>query len=144
MPMMATQLTATVMTGCFACGAGTPGLRLQFSPGLDDPDSVFSQVVISPMFESYPGVVHGGIVATLLDAAMTHCLFAKGIRAMTASLNIRYRHPLFSGSHATVQAILVSAKHPVYELKASIRQENKVMSSATARFYAKPNPTPIH
>jgi len=29
----------------------------------------------------YPGIVHGGIIATILDCAMTNCLLMKGISA---------------------------------------------------------------
>ena len=53
---------------CFACGTENDfGLHLQFK---DDTDGCSRDVSIPPHFQSYKGVVHGGIVATLLDAAM--------------------------------------------------------------------------
>lgn len=46
---------------------------------------------ISPRFQSYEGVVHGGIVATLLDAAMIHTLQGScGKDPLTCRLEIRF------------------------------------------------------
>jgi len=49
-----------------------------------------------PKFEGYSGIIHGGIVATLLDSAMTHCLLMKDIPALTGRLSIKYStHGMF-------------------------------------------------
>jgi uncharacterized protein (TIGR00369 family) len=122
---------------CFACGKDAHGLGLRFVACNDHADAVETQVTIGESFEGYVGVVHGGIVATLLDAAMTHCLMAKGIRAVTAALNVRYKHPMRSGMEAGVRAMLVSWRHPVYELKAWVETGGTTLAVATARFFAK-------
>jgi acyl-coenzyme A thioesterase PaaI-like protein len=41
----------------------------------------------------YTGLLHGGMTSTLLDAAMTHCLFMQGVQALTAELTVDSFHP---------------------------------------------------
>ena len=47
----------------------------------------------APAYEGGPGLVHGGVLAMLLDHAMGQALFVSGHAAMTVSLDVRYRAP---------------------------------------------------
>lgn len=77
---------------CFACGlANEFGLQMKFYNS--GPGEVTAQYTVQEQYQGYPGVVHGGIVAAMLDevAARTH-LGGDNPRFMyTAKLNIRYR-----------------------------------------------------
>ena len=78
---------------CFACRpAMEGGLGLRFFPGPNG--CVEARFACDGRYQGYPDRLHGGIVAMLLDAAMTHCLFAQQIRAFTAKLSLRYLHPV--------------------------------------------------
>ena len=78
---------------CFACGGeNLSGLRLRFMPAGND--EVECEFVASSKFQGYRGVVQGGVVATLLDSAMTNVLLQRGIAARTAEMRIRFRHPV--------------------------------------------------
>jgi acyl-coenzyme A thioesterase PaaI-like protein len=48
---------------------------------------------IGPVFEGGPGLVHGGILALLLDHAMGHAAVTAGYAAMTTELTLRFRRP---------------------------------------------------
>jgi acyl-coenzyme A thioesterase PaaI-like protein len=74
---------------CFACGPSNGhGLQLKLKRG---PNGSTCTVSISPRFQSYEGVVDGGIVATLLDAAMIHTLQGHcGKDPLTCRLEIRF------------------------------------------------------
>src|SRR5690606_26711624 len=86
---------------CFVCSAANPyGLRLVFC--LDDSGATTAEFSFDARHEGYPGVVHGGIAACVLDGAMTNCLFRQGISAYTADLQVRYRHPLLVNCPAVV------------------------------------------
>ena len=62
---------------CFGCGPANPnGLHLEFL--LADDGSVVSFPVVPNTFEGPPGYLHGGIIATLLDEAMSKAVRAKG------------------------------------------------------------------
>jgi uncharacterized protein (TIGR00369 family) len=85
-------------------------------------------------YQSYPGIVHGGVVATLLDAAMTNCLLLRGITAVTAELHVRYHRPVRVGDTVQVSAALLRARPPVFTLGAQLVQDGKVSASASAKF----------
>ncbi len=88
---------------CFACGTGNKhGLHMEFK---DDPNGCSCNVSIPPHFQSYEGVVHGGIVATILDAAMVHSLREQcGDAPVTCRLEVRYLRALPPGEKITVNA----------------------------------------
>ena len=95
---------------------------------------MIADIACPKLWEGYPGMVHGGIIASLLDGAMTHCLFAMDISAVTADLHVRYRHALQLGQPAIVEAKVTRHIPPVYVLEAKITQEQVVCSTATGKF----------
>jgi acyl-coenzyme A thioesterase PaaI-like protein len=69
-----------------------------------------------------------------LDAAMTHCLFHRGVKAVTADLHVRFLRPVPCEALIEVRAWLVSAKSPLYHVAAELVHEREVMASAEAKF----------
>ncbi|MCP5521255.1 MAG: PaaI family thioesterase [Verrucomicrobiales bacterium] len=118
---------------CFACSASNPmGLALEFR---GDPDGgVLATFLGHAALEGYPGVMHGGVVATLLDGAMTRCLFAHGVVAVTAELSIRYVHEVNTAEPLTVRAWRESQRHGCHQVAAEIRQGGRITTRARATF----------
>jgi len=80
---------------CFACGVeNSQGLRLAFYEL--SPDEVEAEYTIPEHFQGYPGVAHGGIVATMLDETLGRAtMLGEGDHFMvTAKLTIHYRQPV--------------------------------------------------
>lgn len=81
---------------CFICGRQNQvGLKLDF---YEDPDSgqVTAEFGVPEAYQGYPGVVHGGIVAAILDetagrAVMLHR--SDDDLMATLRLTVRYRRP---------------------------------------------------
>jgi acyl-CoA thioesterase FadM len=118
---------------CFACSEPAEGgLGLHFRVGNDG--IVGAHWTCPVGGESYPGIVHGGLVATLLDAAMIHALFALGVVARTAELKIRYRNPVCIGSPVAVTAMLTRQCDPLFVLHAELRQGASLCAEADAKF----------
>ncbi len=118
---------------CFACGpANGHGLGLDFRVARDG--AVEASFACGAQFAGYPGILHGGIICTLLDGAMTNCLFAHGLAAVTVDLSVRFRHPAAVNRPATVRAWLDGVDSPVHRLAAEIVQEGQTIATATARF----------
>ena len=118
---------------CFVCGrANGHGLGLDFRVAEDG--AVEAAFACEPVFAGYPGMLHGGIVCTLLDGAMTNCLFAHGLAAVTVDLNVRFRHPVTVSLPADVRAWIESEGSPVHRLAAEVAQQGRVVATATARF----------
>ncbi len=79
---------------CFVCGLENPlGLHLRFH--FTGPTEVTAEYTVSENYQGYPGVVHGGIVAAMLDEVTGRALMGAdpmNPRFMyTARLELRYR-----------------------------------------------------
>ena len=99
------------------------------------PDSGVEATVSCPAaWEGYPGLVHGGIIASLLDGAMTNALFARGTVAVTAEVTIRYRRPLRVGQTATVAGLVTQREPPLYIAEARVTSGEGVHATCTAKF----------
>ena len=135
---LATSKSATDLPGrchpaCFACGVRNgDGLGLRFT---EEPDgTVVGSFACDGKYQGYPDRLHGGVIAMLADAAMTHCLFLRRISAVTGKLRLRFPHPVEVGMAATVRATLVKNSPPLFELKAEISQAGKVRATAEGLF----------
>ena len=79
---------------CFVCGReNTVGLKLNFYS--DFPGTVRADFMLSSSYEGYPGIVHGGIIAAILDECGGRSQMTSPRKFMvTAQLNVRYRLPV--------------------------------------------------
>jgi uncharacterized protein (TIGR00369 family) len=77
---------------CFGCGRNNPiGLKLKFKR---DGDTIRTEFTPERTHQGWPGLLHGGILGTLLDEAMSNIAYATGNTCLTASINIRIRQPI--------------------------------------------------
>ena len=119
---------------CVVCSLN--GLHLEFD--VADDGSVTSTFKCDEAFEGYPGVLHGGVISSILDGAMSNCMFARGQTAVTVEMTTRFRHTVVTGMEATVLAKIVRTSHPLYLLEAEIIQEGEVKATAKGKFYDQP------
>ena len=102
-------LLARPQNRCVVCGPDNPrGLQLRFET-VDD-GSVRSEWEASVDYEGYSGVLHGGIICTLLDEAMAKAVIAHDLRAMTVELKTRYRHHVATGESLVVRGWISERK----------------------------------
>lgn len=88
---------------CFACGRDNAiGLKLDFH---QEGESVKAEFVPGEPYQGWPGVVHGGLICTMLDEVMGYAAGFKGLYAVTAKMEVHYRKPALIG-----QRLLLSAK----------------------------------
>lgn len=121
---------------CFGCGAGNPvGLRLTFSIAPDS--AVLCDASISDNYEGPPGYLHGGIIATLLDEAMSKANRARGVTAMTRQMQVEYLRPVPSGSTIRIAGRVVRSEGRKHWTEASIQNDRGItLASATGLFIA--------
>jgi acyl-coenzyme A thioesterase PaaI-like protein len=118
---------------CFACGSKNgAGLQLKFDK--DEDGTVFGNFFADPKFEGYSGIIHGGIIATLLDSVMTHCLFMNDIPALTGRLSIKYSVPIRTGTVVRLEANIVDQFHEMFILEGKAWVDGKRVASAEARY----------
>lgn len=121
---------------CVVCGGESrQGLHVAFEALPDG--SVQGRLPGRTELAGYPETLHGGIIASLLDGAMTNCLFAHGIVAVTAELTVRYRRPVSTLEPVEVRAWRADAPHGLHRMEAELRQGGEVLVSAKAKFLSR-------
>ena len=110
-------------------------LRLIFEPGVSGDVSASFQG--NSLLQGYDGILHGGVISSLLDSAMAHCLFHRNIEAVTGELCIRFIMPVPYAAKVTLRAWLVTATPPLYLLKAELSHAETMMAFADAKFMQK-------
>ena len=87
---------------CFVCGAqNAAGLRVQFRR---EAERVVADFLPEEVFQGFPGVVHGGILASLLDEALSRTALLYGEWVMTGRLEVRFRQPAPVGQWLRISA----------------------------------------
>jgi acyl-coenzyme A thioesterase PaaI-like protein len=123
---------------CFACGVcNAAGLNLHFEVG---PDGI-ARAVWKPSagFRSYPDRVHGGVIATMLDSAFVHALFARGVPGVTAELTIRYVQSVDCANPVEVKGWIEADGHGLFYCRGEARQAGVLVARASAKFVAMPD-----
>lgn len=118
---------------CLLCGDRNPwSLKLRFSAAEDG--GVRATFKGHRILEGYDGLLHGGVIASLLDSTMTNCLFQRGVNAVTGELNVRYRHSVPCDAELELRAQVVSEKRPLFLVESELLMASKIMAKATAKF----------
>jgi len=119
---------------CFGCGPANPsGLQLQFLRAEDG--SVTCSPVVPATFDGHPGYLHGGIIATLLDEAMSKSVRALGKSAMTRKMDVDYRLPVPSGAPLRIEGRVVRSERRKHWAEAVIENaEGSALARATGLF----------
>lgn len=118
---------------CVMCGDRNPrSLHLSFVRQDDGSVSMIFQA--NPVLQGYRDTLHGGIIASLMDAAMAHCLFHQGIQAITGDLHVRYLHPFPSDASLLVRAWIQLIRIPLILLRSEIVLGAKRMTWAESKF----------
>jgi len=116
---------------CFACGKGNPiGLKLDFR---FEGEEYVTEFEVRPEYQGWAGIVHGGLLATVLDETMARLLWEKELNAITGRLNVRYHDRLSVGESVTVRARITKQRSPLVETSAkAAKADGTVVAEATA------------
>ncbi len=119
---------------CFGCGpANQTGLRLDFL--LADDGEVVSFPTIASVFEGHPGYLHGGVIATLLDEAMSKAVRAGGRSSMTRRMEVEYLRPVPSETPLRLEGRVVRSEPRKHWAEARILNESgRVLAEAKGLF----------
>lgn len=100
---------------CFGCGRHNPiGLKLDFR---QEGDRAVAEFVPGEWHQSWTGVFHGGLMATLLDEALGYALYFRGIKALTAKFEMRLRRVVSTGETLRVWAEITRPARKVIDCR---------------------------
>lgn len=106
-------------SNCFACGPENPrGLRLVFRTEADS--SMSAPWRPDATLEGYSGIIHGGMVSTVLDESMAKVVAAGGVRALTAELRVRFRRQTPSGEELRIRGWIESRSRRMIKTEAEL------------------------
>jgi uncharacterized protein (TIGR00369 family) len=120
---------------CFVCGENNPGgLHLIFEIDKEK-QTLKTTFTASPIFQGWDGIVHGGIICTLLDEAMAKLVYELGYPYVTASLEIKFKKPapilkplLVYGEITEVSKRLIKARSSV------VKEDGTILAVGTSTF----------
>jgi uncharacterized protein (TIGR00369 family) len=122
---------------CFGCGKDNPfGMRLKF---LHDEDGkrFVAHFRLGRRYTGPPRHAHGGIIAAILDEAMSKPSKLRGVIAPTKVLQVRYLKPVPLGQKLTASGREVRIRGREHFRAAEIRNENgDILASARGKFIA--------
>jgi len=120
---------------CFVCGdSNSLGLNLRFET---DGHVVTSRFTPRPEHIGFKQVVHGGIIATLLDEIMVWACLAQTKRfAYCAEMTVRFLNPLRPGEETIATGELATNRRDkIFEAKADLKDANgKILATATGKY----------
>lgn len=82
---------------CFVCGEkNAMGLKLRIRTDPERGDAA-AEVTFAEHFQGWAGIVHGGLLAAVLDEALIYAAGAKGHQCVTGEITVRYVKPASTG-----------------------------------------------
>lgn len=121
---------------CFVCGAGNgAGLRLIFR--LDAASGTAEAcVTFSDCFQGWAGVVHGGLLATLLDETMVKAATSRGLSCVTGELTVRYKKPSAVGAALTARGRVLERRNRIVICSAEVTNAGgETLAAASGKLF---------
>lgn len=127
---------------CFVCGRQNEiGLKMSWVNDIEN-NQIRSLVTIPESFNGYPGIVHGGIVATMLDETSGRAILSDGDMDklfVTARLDIKYRKPTPTDTPLTVVGWVIKQKRSYARVAAEIRLADGTVTAECMALVVKPS-----
>lgn len=121
---------------CFGCGLDNPiGLRLDgFSV---DGSELSASFVPRPDYRGFEGVLHGGVIATLLDETLAWtAMMIEGTYVVTAKLELKYRKPAPADAPYALRGRVVTRRGRRLQLAGDASTEGNIVAEASGLFMA--------
>jgi acyl-coenzyme A thioesterase PaaI-like protein len=105
---------------CFVCGPSNPiGLHLEFERDIENRRAT-SRVTFAKEHQGWDGVVHGGILAAVLDDVMAYAIMTTDNLPITTRISVMYRKPVRVGETMALEGIVVEIRPRVAQARGII------------------------
>jgi len=121
---------------CFVCGAkNEAGLKLTLRTDAERGESE-AGVRFPERFQGWRGVVHGGLLATVLDEAMIYAAGAKGLRCVTGEITVRFVTPARTEADYLVRGRFLADKGRIVLAESEVLDaEGNVAARASGKLF---------
>ena len=129
---------------CFICGLQNPvGLHMSIYNDYDN-NCIYSIITLPDHYQSYPGVVHGGIVATMLDEISGRATIRDGNDQnlmVTIKLEVKYRLPTPTNTPLKVVGRVISQTEMRAKVAGEIQLPDGTVTASCESLLARPPDT---
>ena len=88
---------------CFGCGGSNDrGMKLTFEQD-DAARKIIGRFRLGAEYQGAFGIIHGGVIAVVLDEVMGKVCRFRGVRAVTAEMNVEYLKPIWVDTDLVVE-----------------------------------------
>lgn len=124
-------------TKCFGCGQDNP-IGLKLKPRREG-NTVKAEFIPGELHQGWPGMVHGGILLTLLDEVMAYTAYFEGLNCLTGRTQVRLRRPVAIGEPLYLTASITRRTRKLLETKATATlRDGTPVAEGTALMYIAP------
>ena len=119
---------------CFGCGQDNPiGLKLAFKW---DGNTAREEFTPGDLYQGWPGLVHGGIMACLLDEGMAYAALFAGHHCVTARMQMKLRRPAKIGEPLVISATVTRTTRKLVETEARVTlRDGTLVAEGTATHF---------
>jgi len=119
MSIVKDRLRVVEHAGCIVCGLeNETGLQITYAT--EKAGRVSAHWTPTHRYEGFKGMVHGGLLATVMDEAMAKAVVSLGLEALTGDLRVRFRHPVPPGEPLRINGWVVSHRGRLLRLEATL------------------------
>ncbi len=108
--------------------AGGLGLVLHVEPG-----RAWIEAALEQRFEGWDGVIHGGILCSILDEVMAWALVGDDNWGVTARMAVEFRRPVTVGLPIRAEGWITRARRRIFDTEGHIVDATSGIELATAR-----------
>lgn len=121
-------------TMCFCCGKDNPiGLKLKFRK---EDGIVRTEFTPHKLLQGWAGFVHGGIVACLLDEAMSYAVYLEGIPCITAKMEVRLKQLVKLDEPLVITGAITRRTRKLVETRADVsRKDGTSVAESTGTMF---------
>jgi len=115
---------------CFGCGTlntGGLGMKLHVEPGHS-----WTTITLDRRFEGWEGIIHGGILCTILDEVMAWALVGGDDWGVTARMAVEFRLPVQVGAAVRAEGWVTRSRRRIVETNGRIVDAESGAELATA------------
>ena len=107
--------------GCFVCGSdNAAGLHVKFTR--DGDDGCRAEYTAHGDHVGWPGLMHGGLLFTLMDEAVAWAVCYAGLRGVTGKADTRFRRPVTVGTRLVITGEVVDHARRAVRARSEIRR----------------------
>ena len=121
---------------CFVCGKDNPrGLKIEVRYD-DAAQAAETELALPREYQGWAGVIHGGILSTLLDEMMAHAVWHFAGPGLTLSMEVRFYSPLKPDEPIKVRGVLKTPNGKRRQAEGDITciTDGRRIATATSRF----------